>query len=182
MINVTGIVLSSVTLNEKKNIYTIFTKEFGKISLSAYMKKGGAIAVLSIYEFTVKPPIHSEIYSAKEWSLQSPLLGLREGFSLLQYAQKMCLSISKSQCDRVEKPHLYYLLRFFLVHLPKLNTPEHGLYCFYAKLLHAEGVLNLNEIEIAELVQAKTLDQLNALKISGETQKNLSDQIENNFF
>lgn len=146
-----GIVLKTVPFKENDRILSLFTPDYGVISLyvRGLSKKNTALINLTTplcraeYLFRKK---RSDLYHFIDGSIIDLHLPLRRSYHHLASAGKMVQAISKSQMPGKSGKRLYQLLSAYLKKLPETSFPETFWASFALKLLKHEGLLSVDPL------------------------------------
>lgn len=121
--NISAFILKSESYKEKDLLITIFSKEEGKLILSARSarksssKLGGHLQVFSLSDLmVVNGKSFDYIGAAKN---NKSYLNIREDFNKMQIAGKAVYVFNRLVNTKVQDEDLYYLLKSFLDHLNK---------------------------------------------------------------
>lgn len=146
-----GIVLKVVPFKENDRILSLFTPDFGVMSLyvRSLSNKKSALANLTTPlcrgEFVFRIG-RSELYRFVDGTILDLHLGVRRSYAHLECAGKMVQAILKSQMSGKRSKKLYQLLSSYLKHLSKSSFPETFWASFALKLLKHEGLLFLDDL------------------------------------
>lgn len=141
-----GIVLKEIPLGENGKVLTIFTKEYGKISVAAKgVKKPGSslvqLAQLFAYSELELYKGNSSLYTLTGGKLIEPFCGLSEDYDRISAAGKMAVLLLKVIQENLPDEET---LRLFLNSLYFINTgkrvPEFVKIIFMLKILQIQGV------------------------------------------
>ncbi len=167
-VRVEGVILSTTDFKESDKIATLFTREFGLLSVllrRAMSEKSEKIAPLAHIEVVFLQK-DTEIKACKEYAVLNTNLSLRKSLSHLESACGMVQALSRSQWKEARAPLLYDLFLFLLKKLPESADPLTLLTFFRIKILKHEGLFGLppdSELSTADqeslisLAQSRTL-------------------------
>lgn len=150
MLQTEAIVLKSVEYKESKRILTLFTENYGLLSLICY---GVSRKNPRLFELT-SPMAHvevffektkGELYRLKEGKSLDSFLPIRSSFASMEAAGKMLRAICDSQLPEKPAPALFHLLLKYLQRLSAIPQPSLLYYSFLLKLLFHEGLFSLEE-------------------------------------
>ena len=158
-----GIVLKEIPLGENGKVLTLFTKEYGKISVAAKgVKKPGSslvqLAQLFSYSELELYKGSSSLYTLTGGKLIEPFCGLAEDYERISAAGKMAVLLLKVIQENLPDEET---LRLFLNSLYFINTgkrePQFVKIVFMLKLLQIQGVAP--EIEEIAYIWNKNFEQ-----------------------
>ena len=145
-----GIVLRSLEYKERQRILTVFTEQFGLISVivKGLSKKSHHLLALttpfSQSAFVLRRQ-RSELFNFLDGTLLDEHLSLRGTFAHLQAAGRLGQAILRSQLPEKAAPDLYALFVSYLKQIPHLTDPTSLLLSFQLKLWKHEGHLELSD-------------------------------------
>ncbi|MCB1084774.1 MAG: DNA repair protein RecO [Chlamydiia bacterium] len=180
-LSIEGIVLRATPFKENDRIVTLFTPEFGVMSL--YVKNlsrkkptlTNLTTPLARGEFVFSKG-RSDLFRFLDGTLIDLHRDLRRSYAHLEVGGKMVQSILATQMPGKSAPALYRLLALYLKALSTFSRPETLGASFMLKLLKHEGLLSFEEkgltftasekkcLEI--LAHARTLAPLETLEIT----------------
>lgn len=175
MDNTEGITLKSIPYQDKSRIISVFTKEFGLISLLVkdIISDPSLFTLTSPFcvgEFIFKRG-REELFLFQDGSIIDEHLDLRGDLKFINSAYAICISILDTQLYHKKSKLLYLLLKAYLRQIPLFKNPNALVSSFYLKLLFHEGLLNLKEDKVnfslietpilEKLAHAKKFDDLN---------------------
>ncbi len=141
-----GVLLRSFPYLANHRILKIFTPAKGLLSLIArnvHATKSAWANPFCIAEWVIKSSTNTDLHSLHEASLLTPLLHLRESYSVMSSAGSIAQELLRSQLPGKPAPKLYELLIACLKYIA-LNPP--GIKeAFRLKLLHHEGLIHLGD-------------------------------------
>lgn len=142
MIQADGIVLKSIDYKDRHKIITVFTGDFGILSMMVKRVKNNVnlTSPLSRIEFSASSG-RGDLYHFKEGRTIDLFPELRERFSSIKSAGRILKLLLLSQFPEKPAPQLYALLLSYLKKLPA--NPTTIFYSFLLKLLSYEGGLHL---------------------------------------
>ncbi|MFI5333630.1 MAG: DNA repair protein RecO [Chlamydiales bacterium] len=143
-----GIVLKSLDYKENQRIITVFSKDFGVISLIVKGVSRSSLQKLAITTPLCQAEFHftrgkSDLFRLSECAVVCDHLPLRNQLSHLQAAGVMAQAILKFQLPCKPTPLLYALFERYLKQLPGFPNPLPLTSSFLLKMLHLEGLLSL---------------------------------------
>lgn len=144
-----GILLRTAPYGDYHLMATFFTKENGLITCSApYSRspKNRLAAILHPFneiEFTCTAQ-NREIEKLKDAQLLHANLELRSSIECLEAASLICNKLLRTQLPEKPAQLLYQLLKKYLKLLPESHCPAAVAASFLMKLLHHEGLLDMN--------------------------------------
>jgi DNA repair protein RecO (recombination protein O) len=145
-----GIVLKSLDYKERQRIVTVFTKNFGLISLifNSISRRNARMLSLStsfcIGEFVFSRG-RSELFRFQDGSVANDMFSLRSRFAHLQAAGAIAQAVLCSQLPGKPAPELYSLMESYLKQIPHFDNPSPLASSFILKLLKHEGMLVLSD-------------------------------------
>ena len=137
-----AIVLRSAYLKEQQKILTLFSEQFGVISLVIQKRAKQAHCLSEPFcegEFFFWPG-SSDLKKYHDGSILDLHLGLRNQLGYLKTASAMAKAISTSQMPEKASLPIYALFSSFLKQIPRFPLQETLLTCFYLKILRYEGL------------------------------------------
>jgi DNA repair protein RecO len=147
-----AIVLRSLFLKEQQKILTLFSEQFGIISL-IIQKRGKQASCLSEPfcegEFFFRTG-SADLRKYHDGSILDIHLELRSQLSYLKTASAMAKAITTSQIPEKASSPLYALFSAFLKNIPRFTLQETLLTCFYLKILRHEGLYH-KDCELSEI-------------------------------
>lgn len=147
-----AIVLRSLFLKEQQKILTLFSEQFGVISLVMPKRAKQAHCLSEPFcegEFFFWPS-SSDLKKYHDGSIVDLHLGLRNQLSYLKTASAMTKAISQSQIPEKASFPIYTLFSSFLKQIPRFSLQETLLTCFYLKILRHEGLYH-KDCEFSEI-------------------------------
>lgn len=178
-----GIVLRSFVYKEKERILTLFTKEFGLVSIIVKRlstKNYGMLALVSplscgefIFTKGNNDRGNSDLYRFYDGTLLDEHLFLRTDWRHLETAGALAMALLHSQMPEKPAPLLYSLFVSYLKQIPFFEDPSSLLASFYLKVLHHEGLLP--QTEFSDLLGARSFNELKELKITTAHLKKIKD-------
>jgi DNA repair protein RecO (recombination protein O) len=145
-----GIVLRSLEYKERQRILTVFTEQFGLISLivkGLSKRKHHLLAIATPFSqsaFVLRRQ-RSELFNFLDGTLLDEHLSLRGSFAHLQAAGHLGQAILRSQLPEKAAPALYALFASYLKQIPHLTDPTPLILSFQLKLWKHEGLLELSD-------------------------------------
>jgi DNA repair protein RecO len=149
-----AIVLRSVFLKEQQKMLTLFSEQFGIISLVMQKRAKQAQCLSEPFcegEFFFWPG-SNDVKKYHDGSILDLHLGLRNQLSHLKTASAMVKAISISQMPEKASFPIYALFSSFLKQISKFSSQETLLTCFYLKILRHEGLYH-KDCEFSEISQ-----------------------------
>lgn len=149
-----AIVLRSLPFKDRQRILTLFSEQFGILSMilkGISSKKHQLLCFGELFceaEFTFIKK-RSDLVIFSEAHLLNQHLELRTNLTFLQAASSLLQVIIRSQLPGKPDPDLYALLSTFLKQIPHFPTPNALLTCFYLKFLKHEGVFDPETLQEA---------------------------------
>jgi DNA repair protein RecO len=158
-----AIVLRSLALKEQQKILTLFSEQFGIISLVIKTRAKQSHCLTEPFcegEFFFWPG-STDLKKYHEGSILDLHLGLRNQLSYLKTASSMGKAILSSQIPEKASLPIYALFSSFLKQIPRFSSQETLLGCFYLKILRHEGLYH-KDCEFSEISQEDkaTLDKV----------------------
>jgi len=163
---VTAIAIRAQNYKEKAKLISLYTKEYGLLSVIAYKPHLYLAPPMNI-EALVKPS--RSLWTLSEAHLLSANDHLRATLPLIESISMLFKAIANSQEAHHENERLFTLLQSFIEKLPSFKDPQIATLTFLLKFRRLEGTLDLSEISPGSL-----LDQLlNATSFSSISQLTL---------
>lgn len=179
-----AIVLRSLAFKDRQKILTIFSKEFGIISIilkglsSKRSFKNSFSEPFCKAEFTLHKK-GGDLFTFEEGSILDMHLSLRENLSHLKTSSSMVQALLISQLPERPSEALYTLFSLFLSQIKSFPCQNTLLACFYLKILLHEGIspvfsedenilLEDEKLFFTEITKTKSFAQLREKKISLE--------------
>lgn len=137
-----AIVLRSLFLKDQQKILTLFSEQFGVISLALQKRTKQAQCLSEPFcegEFCFWQG-SSDLKKYHDGSILDLHLGLRSQLSYLKSASAMAKAIYLSQMPEKASLPIYALFSAFLKQIPKFSNQETLLTCYYLKILRHEGL------------------------------------------
>jgi len=185
-----AIVLRSQILKEHQKILTLFSEQFGVISLILQKRSKQSSCLSEPFcegEFFFWLGSH-DLKKYHDGSILDLHLGLRTQLSFLKTASCMAKAISASQIPEKASSPIYALFSAFLKQIPRFPTPGALLTCFYLKILRYEGLyhkdcdmLDISKQDKEHLDKIAYVQNFDALK-EKEIDPSLFSYIERFFF
>ncbi len=141
-----GIVLKSLPFQDSKKIITLFSLDFGIITLITKKISSKNVSLiqlltpLSIGEYAFRKG-KSDLYSLLDGSLIDTHSKYRDSYDKIVVGANLIRSVSKTQMHGNSAPKLFILLKRYLQKLPEVKKPQNLLCSFYLKLLLHDGIV-----------------------------------------
>ncbi len=143
-----GITLLSKPYSERERIITVFSKEYGLISLIAKfltIKKPSYLTLTTPFcsgEF-IYQKTKSDLHIFKDGSVLDEFHAIKNDFDRLQVACKLAKAVLSSQITG-KKTNIFILLKSYLKQLTHISNPYSLLLSFYLKILVHDNFLSFN--------------------------------------
>jgi DNA repair protein RecO len=141
-----AIILKAVPFEEQTQILTLFSKEYGKISLVLKKQKKTnreGLGPLLLVEAEVMVS-EKELWKTKNYDVINSFPRLRQRLDTLRHAAASTQFLAKILPLHAPAPTLYRYFHEYLTHLSNFTDPQVATTCFLAKLCALEGVLGEN--------------------------------------
>lgn len=185
-----GLVLRSLDFRDRQKILTLFTENFGMISLivKGIHRKSSHLLTLTSpftrgeYLFRVGK---SHLFAFKDGTPLATNHALRANLTHIEAATALVKALLDSQLPEKPAPALYQLTKTYLEILPDFEEPNSLIASFLLKLLKHEGHLSLHhppaafspkEWETATLLtQVRTIQKLKETTVSTALHKKIEE-------
>ena len=145
-----GIVLRSLEYKDRQRIITVFTAEFGLISLIVKGISNRSHSLLALTSPFCQSEFHftrgrSNLFRFTDGTILEDHLSLRQKFSFLQTAGALAHAILRSQLPEKPSSALYALFSAYLNQATLFEDPQALTASFLLKMLKHEGLIALHK-------------------------------------
>lgn len=186
-----AIVLKSIQYKEKSRIITVFSKEYGLLSLIANKRKNGEALFFAITTPFCESELifkrNNELCFLEEGTVLEINSALRKDLQFIESACFLSRTILESQLPNKREKNLYELFKSFLKKISSFSNLPTLKASFYLKLLTHEGSFNVSAAKnftnmekdlLTDLVSVRNFENLKKIDISEELFKKIKNSFE----